>query len=238
MRFNPRPAKVFFYNKLEKELKKRIGGIGIDVASAGIKFSSMFHTDDYYGFDIDINSLKNAFENNVDIKKKGIWGDMKVDVKKLPSCSIDLVVSTNTLYIFSPEERLSIIKDLIEVVAPSGDFLIEMKKDKNVEKIYNILKNNFVSIKKIYYKNMLSNFYERLLDKTGNIRRNKYALSKSCLLLSWLLSWFEYLTSHFSFLNKHIFFVCNKKQTNCTRRDFDLSQFPIIGKSIFDLMTR
>jgi len=230
-----RPSKTFLFNVLERKLSKIKGGIGLDAASAGFKNRKMFKTDFYYGLDIDLDCLKSSVKKDKSQNTYAIYADMtKLD--KLPSDSVDVIISTNSLFRLAFDGRIKAIKHLCRLLAPKGLMLIDLSLDADFKSSLEIFKNNFKKAKVVYYKNIFSRVYEGFFEKDGFLGSHPLVGTKPFLALAWLISQLEYLTCKLPFLNKHVFIVCTNKKNCFQKNKFDLSSLLIIEKRIYNLM--
>lgn len=236
MNFCLRPSKTFQFDILENELSKLTGEVGLDAASETMKNRKFFKTKLYYGLDINLELLKNGLKKNNSDNTFGIWADIaKIDL--LPSNSADAVVSTNTLYMLPKEKQLTAVKNLCRITTPEGHLIIDCPaKDKSLLGDFKLnLNNYFEEIKIIYTDNLLSRAYEKIFEKNGWLGSHPIAGTKTFLLISWLISRFEYLTSCVPFGNAYAIIFCSKKKTTEPKKKFDTSQFKIIDKNLFNI---
>jgi SAM-dependent methyltransferase len=235
MNFCVRPSKSFLFDILEKKLSTITSGIGLDAAAAGLKNRKMFKTDKYFGLDIDLLTLKKGLGRNVFDNTFCIWADLrKLDL--LSGDSIDVVVSTNTLYCLPIDKRIIAINNLCRLVSPEGYFFCELVLDKDFKKMVDIMKAKFNDVKIIYYRNIFSRFYEWIFEKDGYLGSHPVAGLRMFRLFAWLLSRLEYLTCFLKSLNKHTFIVCANKKDCYEKKEFDLSSVPLIEKRIYNIM--
>jgi len=219
---------------LEKNLNKVRYGVGLDAASASFKNRRMFMTDRYYGLDINLSALKEGIKNYKANNTFGILADME-KLDKLMDCSIDLLVSSNTLYHFPLEKRLKAINHLCRITAPKGLFLCDLLYDKEFQEAYNIIKSYFKNIKIVYYRNALSNFYEQIFIKNGDFIIKSIFGSRVVRLIAWLISRLEYLTCYKCFANKQALLICNNKNS-IIKNKFDLNHLPVFEDGIYNLI--
>jgi len=234
MNFLVRPSKCFLFDALEKKLNKIDRGIGLDAASAGFKNRWMFKTDIYYGLDISLPAIKEGIKNYNLENTFGVLADLE-KLNKLPENSVDLVVSTNTLYHLPSEKRLKAINHLSRITAPDGLFFCDLIYDHDFQKAYEAISGYFKDIEIIYYRNMLSGFYEKVFIKNGSFAIKSIVGSKVIRLTAWLISRLEYFTCRLGFLNKQALLICKNKKNNPIKNKFDLSGFPKLGDKIINL---
>jgi len=236
MNFFTRPSKCFLFDILESKLKSIESEIGLDAGSSNFKNRRWFKTKKYYGLDINLDSLKNGLAKyNPDPRAFGLCADV-TKLKTLPANSVDLIVSTNTLYALPPSDRLSAIQQLADLTAPNGRFICEfsLKNDSNL--IINLLKNKFDQIKIIYYKNIISYCYEKIFERQGFLGHHPIASSRPMRLFAWLLSRLEFISCHFKTGNQQIIIDCNHKKTPPnSKQNFDLSKFELINSRIYQI---
>lgn len=238
MNFCLRPSKTFQFDVLENELSKFTGEIGIDAASETMKNKKMFRTKMYYGLDMNLDFLKQGLKKNKLEDTFGIWSDIaKLD--QLPSNSVDIIVSTNTLNILPKENQIIALKHLCRLNAPQGGLIFnystnETKKTPLTEMVENA-RSYFKKIKIIYTGNYISRVYEKIFEKEGWLGSHTIAGTKPFLLISWIISRLEYLTCHTSFGNSSALIICTDKKTTAPKNKFDTSQLKMIDKNLFNI---
>lgn len=204
-----RPSKNFFFPILAKEIAKTTSGIGLDAGCADMKNRPMFKTNFYVGLDLDLALLEIGKGKYPEAFR--LWRNLSVPIQ-CPSGSFDLVVCTNTLYLFAPylhpkngytlSTRNAIINNLVDVTRET--LILEMPR---AEPIPYALFQDFHSVKKIYYKNFLSLAYEKLFERNGNLGEHPIAGLKPFRALSWLISRLEYLSCHIPALNQNVLII-------------------------------
>lgn len=234
MNFMIRPSKSFLFDVLESKLKKLTGEVGLDAGSNNFKNRRMFKTTKYYGLDINLARLKEGLQKHTEKNTYGIWADLS-NLDKLPASSIEVVVSTNTLYALPIAKRLKAIQNLSRLTAPHGYFLCDILLDDDFKKATDKLYTNFKQIKIIYYKNIISQMYEKIFERDGYLGSHPLAGSKPFRLFAWLISRLEYLSCHFKFLNKHVFIIASQQRDNLTKNEFNLSALSVIHKRIYNI---
>jgi len=236
MNFMVRPSKSFLFDELERRLSKIKKGVGLDAACAGFKNRKMFKTEKYIGLDINLDALRQGVYNlPVAAGAYGLWADL-TNLAKLPSNSFAVVVSTNTLYGLPAEKRRAAMEGLCRLVAPDGSFFCDSENDSELAESLKVLKKNFSQLKIIYFKNIISQAYEKLFEKQGDLGWHKIAGLKPFRLLAWLISRLEYLTGNFQFLNKQVFIICQNKIGAAEKNVLDLNRLPLVEKNIYSLM--
>lgn len=230
-----RPSKSFLFDYLESKLKKFRSGVGIDAGSANFKNRRFFKTDKYFGLDIDEQALKNGLEKYPNDNTNAILADL-AHLEKLPSNSVDLIVSSNTLYALSVDLRLKAIENLALILAPNGQLFCELVLDKDFPKALKIIKSRFNHVKVVYYKNIFSRAYEGIFEKDGYLGSHPIAGLKPFRLLAWIVSRLEYLTLKFSFLNKHVIIIAHDKKEKVQKNQFDLSHTNLKTDRLFNIL--
>jgi len=227
-----RPSKSFLFDVLEKKLSRLPGEIGLDAASAHFKNRKMFKTDSYYGLDIDLEALKKGISRNIFPNTFALYADLtKLDL--LPENSADVIVSTNTLYMLTCQDRLKAINNLGRLTYNS--FLLELPIDECLSKAIELLYKYFDQVKVIYYKNIFCRFYEKIFEKNGFLGSHPIAGLKPFRLLAWLISRLEFLTCFTSFGNESAFIACSHKRDVKRKEKFDLSKLSLIDNRIYKL---
>jgi hypothetical protein len=234
MNFCLRPSKTIQFDLLEKQLKKIEGEVGLDAAAQNMKNRRMFKTKKYFGIDISLPFLQKGIETHNDQATFGILADL-ARLEKLPEGSADVIVSTNTLYILKDEERTAAVEHLCRLTAPSGMLICDSPAGKNLKEMLPVLSKNFRSIKIIYFDNIFSRAYEKIFEKEGYLGTHPVAGTKPFLLLSWLISRLEYLTSFIKPLNIYALIICTKKFSNI-KNPFEVSHLPIASSKIYNLL--
>src|SRR3989344_1329674 len=197
MNFMVRPSKSFLFDVLEKRLSLLDGEVGLDAASADFKNRRMFKTKKYFGLDINLVSLKEGLAKyQTDEVTFGLCGNL-VNLAALPVDSVDVIVSTNTLYRLSADQRMVAINNLIKLTAPNGYFFCELSIDPSLAQIIGLFKSNFKNVRIIYYKNIFSLAYEKIFEKDGYLGSHPIAGRKPFRLLAWLISRVEFVTQFF-----------------------------------------
>jgi hypothetical protein len=232
-----RPSKNFFFSLLKSELAKTKKGVAVDAGSAGMKNRAMFLTDIYIGIDINIELLKKGLQKENSENTLGLVADItKLDL--LPSNFANVVASSNTLYCLPSEKIPETIKSLLRIITVGGSLLYQILngKDLKFEKTVSELTKQFETVKVIYYKNFISNFYEKIFERNGNLGNHPVAGTRPFLFLSFLISRLEYLTCKIPFLNKEIFVICSNKINNgLPTQSFDISKLPKIIDRLYKL---
>jgi|SRR3989344_1595254 len=232
MNFMVRPSKSFLFDVLEAKLSKIRGEVGLDAACADFKNHRMFKTEKYFGLDIDLDALRSGLTKPNTENSWGIFGSLtKID--SLPENSIDVVVSTNTIYHLSSADRLVALKNLCRLVAPSGIFLCDLPVDKDFNDGLAILQSNFNQLEVIYYKNIFSRIYEKIFEKDGYLGSHPIAGLRPFRLLAWLISRLEFLTKNLKSNKKQVFIICSDKKNTGRKNTFDLFGFSQIDEKIF-----
>jgi SAM-dependent methyltransferase len=234
MNFLVRPSKSFLFDILEKELKSADFGVGLDAAAAGMKNRHMFKTDMYVGLDINQAQLEAGLKKYRDAETIGLCGDI-TNLNGIPSNSIDVVASTNTLYVLPAKKRILAIKELSRITAPQGTFICEVFLTDNFNEELKLLESNFKYIKKMYYKNIVSYTYEHFFERNGNLGFHSIASLLPFRIFSWLLSRLEYLTCLFRPLNRHALLICRDKKTDSQKQKFDFKNLHKISDRLYSL---
>ena len=202
-----RPSKSFLFETLKNELQNYKAKTGIDIACGDAKNSHFFKTQNYIGIDKNnklIQSNKKKFNKKKFLSKNIL--NLKNDKKILG----DIVVSTNTLAHIKNNKRLIAMKNIISLVKKNGNLICEVNilKEK-IKKEDNLFTKNFISVKKIYYKNYFNFFLERILI-------NKYLIFVYKILIVLkvikLLELLETITSKIHIINHCIIYICKTKK--------------------------
>ncbi len=227
-----RPGKTFLFNKINGILNDSRGRIGLDAGAAGFKNISMFKTDIYVGVDINKEALQLGLSKVGDRDAVGIVSSLD-SLDRINNSSVDVVVSTNTFHQIDHDIQAKAIAQLSQITKINGLFICELLIDDNFDKLLDILKNNFNDIKIYYYKNLLSQIYEKLMqEKSGRLDDSKFGCKKLFLLVSYLLSLLEYLTCGARSINKHALVICRSKKGD-KNNSFNLDGFEKIGNQLY-----
>ena len=230
-----RPSKSFLFDFLEGKLKKFNQGIGLDAASADFKNRKFFKTEKYFGLDIDLEALKSGIAKYNDDKTFGLYADL-TRFEGLPENSVDVLVSTNTLYSLPVESRIKVIDNLSHLTTPDGYLFCHLCLDHDFQKCLDVIKQNFNKVEIIYFRNIFSRAYEKIFEKDGYLGSHPIAGRKLFRLLAWLISRLEYLTKKFIWLNSEVVIIGHKKPAPNQKNIFDLSEASIISPKLHDLM--
>lgn len=230
-----RPSKNFLFPILQKELSKVRIGIGLDAASAGMKNRHMFKTDMYVGLDIDRTRLEDGLRKYSDSKTVGLHGDI-TNLSSIPDNSIEIIASTNTLYVLSSEERFKAISELLRITSPLGVLICEFPITENFDGELKLLGNNFESIKKVYYRNIVSSAYEHIFERDGNLGSHPIAGLSVFRVFSWFLSRFEYITCFSRSLNYQVLLICRGKKTSKQSNNFNLKSVRKVSDRLYSLI--
>ncbi len=231
MRLAVRPSKTFLWSLLDRDLSQLTDGIGLDAASAAFKSYPYFKTKQYFGLDISFDALKSGTA----LCPNAVGLNGSLTEFDLPSNSVDLVVSTNTLCHLDFEQRAIAIEKLSQLVNKKGCFLVEIDNDAFFQKAIHILEKYFSDIKITYYQNFISYKYESIWEKEGFLGDHPIAGSKPFLSLSFLLSKFESLTCKKSGTNKHAYIKCTGKIQDERDNTFDILDKKQIGDRIYEV---
>ena len=235
MNFMVRPSKSFLYDVLEHELSSCRGAVAIDAASANFKNRRKFRTQYYYGVDMDTESLKQGLEKYPDPHTFGIYADM-ANLAAIPDNSVDVVVSTNTLYQLEPANRNKALRELCRITRTDGKFFCQLEMDRSLDELLSIVRSHFFSVKVRYYRNPVSRFYEWLFERDGYLGSHPLAGRRPFRLAAWLLSRLEFLTWFWRAGNRRALVIARRKTDSQENHKFDLSAVPLAADRIYNLM--
>jgi SAM-dependent methyltransferase len=231
-----RPSKIFLFEVLRKSIQAHPSAINIDAGAAGLKNRWMFTTGSYYGLDLDLQRLRNGIASEKATSNTfAIHADIS-HLEALPIGSAGCVVSTNTLYCLSIEDRLRALRQLCDLTTPNGVLLIELSNDEAFIQEEQILTQAFDSVDFFYFKNILSQWYESFFEQNGHLGSHPIAEKKPFKLIAWLISRIEYLTRCSPKRNKHVLLRCTKKRDQ-TAHSFDTSRLPLLEDRIYTLLS-
>ena len=235
MNFMVRPSKCFLFDYLEKTLKPYNQGMALDAGCANFKNRKFFKTDKYIGLDIDLEAIRAGIKKFLDNSSFGLLGDLS-NLAVIPDNSFEAVVSTNTLYVLPWVLRFNAIKNLCRITSTNGIIFLDLEFDSQSAQVIDLFKSNFQEVKVIYYKNIFSNFYEKIFERQGFLGDHPLAGKKSFRILAWLISRLEFLTCRFSLLNKHLILIGTKKIGEAWNNQFEISALPLMEPRIYYLM--
>jgi len=178
VRVSLRPSKITLFEQLESDLAGMDGEVGVDAASAAFKSYPYFRTRSYYGVDIDKSALQQGLHDH----PEGIALLADVTDLDLPSGSVDVCVSTNTLNWFGHDKRLQALAELTRIVAPHGWLVLELDCDRLLPEALVLLRARFEVVEVCYYGNRLCQAYESRLVSWVDVNRRARGLVGTVLL--------------------------------------------------------
>lgn len=229
-----RPSKSFLYDFLESQLKFVVTGVGLDASSANFKNRRFFKTALYVGLDINQEALLEGIRRSKDANSYGLLADLN-DLDKLPTGSCQAVVSTNTLYILSKQERIIAVRNLCRVLSPEGLLILEMPNDETLDDCLVEAKKYIADPLVLFYKNPLSRLYENIFEKDGYLGNHPIAGQKIFRIFAWLLSRLEFTTFKFRGINRFAIIVSKGKKKNPITNGFSMGLFKNQGNNLYSL---
>ena len=234
MHFTLRPSKSFLFDLVEGKLSRFTKGVGLDAGSAHLRNRAIFRTALYYGLDLKRNDIFEGLKKFPDEHTWGIHANL-LNLGALPSNSVDVIVSTNTLYHLPKESILGTIGELIRIARPDGTIMLEMSNNDTFPGRKKLIEEAFDKVEIIYIRNAISQAYEHFFERDGNLGSHPVAGTKPFLAFSWLLSRIEFLTCHSpSSSNSQVIIIASKKKGNEQPQNFDLFSFPLADR-IYEL---
>jgi hypothetical protein len=202
-----RPSKSFLFNTLKNELQNYKAKTGIDIACGDAKNSHFFKTQNYIGID---KNNKLIQSNKKKFNKKKFLSRNILNLKKDKKILGDIVVSTNTLAHIKNNKRILAMKNIISLVKKNGNLICEINiVKKRMKEENDLFVKNFISVKKIYYKNYFNFFLEKMLI-------NKYLIFIYNILIVLkfikLLELLETTTSRTAIMNHCLIYICKTKK--------------------------
>jgi len=232
MNITGRPSKNALYDVLEKQLRQCRGAVGVDAASADFKNRKFFCTDAYYGIDINLSALQAGIKN-ADAQTFGIHADL-ANLDALSDNSVDVLVSTYTLYHMPVTDRLQALQQVCRIVAPNGTLFVELLLDTDFDVAVSLFQKQFESVEIMYFKNRLSQWYISLFTKKdGSMSPLLFTLA--CRIIAWMVGKLEVFTRTRRSGNMHGLIVCSLKKGSVNRKTFDLSEVKQLGERLYSL---
>ena len=208
-----RPSKRFLFRILRRDINlySNVDSIVIDAACNNGRSRPMFPSKNYIGIDMSKDELKACMANYKDVTA----GYADLTDTSLPESSVDLCVTTNTLEWMSKDGQILAVKSMASAVKSNGVYLLNKHRDDAFLPILDILHDYFDKVEVIYYRNPLSKYYENFISKNGHIITEGAMVGKLArLLLSYLMSYCEWLTTWVPAINEAAYIRCsNKKST-------------------------
>jgi len=225
-----RPSKIAMLRRLAKDLSRERGKIGVDAASAHMKYRRFFKTQRYIGIDIDRERLITGLQRHPE--DTGILANLAE--YRGPGNSVDLLVSSNTLHFMSDEDCMAAVMNFVFMVKPDGRLIITKHVDEVSPKVLELLQRSFEDVDIFFYKNSLSMFYESLFyDKGGKFTGTLLARIFTFRPLIVLLSWLEMLTNGCESCNHRMYISCTRKRTKEPENDFSLDGLTLAGQNFY-----
>ena len=209
-----RPSKRFFYDHFKNDIEDTKESIlAADIAAAFYKNYSYFKSKKYLAVDIDENKLKNKPVQTIDspiiLSESGDLYNFNLSYKG----EIDFIVSTHTISHIVEEKRTEILISLLDHLNKNGNLIINIPFSKEYNKDYqNIMLDNFESVKIIYFRNFISNFYENFISSKNE--KNFYISRKN--LVHKYIERLLYKLESSQILNyrpKQVYYYCKNKKS-------------------------
>ena len=165
MRLSLRPSKTAMWRWLAADLREGCGRVGVDAASSAFKSYPLFRTCRYFGVDKSLAALLQG--RRVHPEGIGLLSDLcRLD---LPPASVDVCVSTYTLYRLPDGQRLVALRRLADIVHPDGLLIVELGNDGVFADELELLAHEFETAETFYFGNPLAQVYESWLERTGRV---------------------------------------------------------------------
>ncbi|NUM25123.1 MAG: methyltransferase domain-containing protein [Candidatus Buchananbacteria bacterium] len=236
MNFMVRPSKSFLFDLLESKLCRLSGEVGLDAACDNMKNRRMFKTKKYIGLDINLETLIKVSSKSTVLQSQQLYSvhaDM-ANLNGLTKNSCDVVVSTNTIYQIPKNLQANVILNLCEMVNSRGTFICELSLNDQFDELLAIIKKYFVKMQIYYYKNWLSQKYEKIFERDGYLGSHPIASKKFFRFLAWLISRGEFLTYRNRRGKKHAVIIATARH-EAKDEVFSLSGVPIVAGNIYSL---
>lgn len=214
---------------LEADLRDHPGEVGVDAASAAFKTYALFRTQRYYGIDIDLRALEiGRIEHPEAI---GIVGD--IAELELPSCSADVVVSTNTLHWLEPDQRRAAERRLIDLVKPDGVLVIECEKNELLAGTLEHIRQEYADVDVRYFGVWLSRKYEDWLGARAALEWKQGPMRYVRVGVAMVLSWLELLFPHCSATRGYAYIRARRRRGELTVQRFEVDPARLVGDGIY-----
>jgi len=225
-----RPSKAALWTQFHRDMLEVSGKpFGLDAGAADLKCYPLFSTETYWGIDIGRESLERGLGRYPDAK--AILADLST--VPVPANSVDVCVSTNTLFQLDVEPRLSAIRTLCQAVKPDGIMMIELNNDEAIEQTLKLLQDNFSQLDISYFGNKLSRLYEKILQRSDG-KMPGYAGSRPFLAISWILSRLEIAGRKTSTVRNQIYIKAQGKIAQGKPVLFDAKLYEPIGDRLYE----
>lgn len=186
-----RPSKTALFRMLAQDLAEISGDLGIDAACGTMKNSRLFKTKRYLGIDISQAELDIGLASHPDAT--GMVGDLaRVD---LPKQAASVVVSTNTMFYLTPDDRKLAILNLYESLTPEGTMLLHFPLGSDWNEIEQLLRERFENVSVFYVRNLFSQLFESVMEDDEGALDRPFG-SKAMRAVSRGLSIVERSTTH------------------------------------------
>lgn len=233
MNITGRPSKNALFDAVEKALRPLDGFVGIDAASASFKNRKMFRTDAYYGIDIDLDALKAGLEEQ-EKNRYGIHADL-ARLDALPQNSVDVIVSTYTLYHMSPQNRLAALSHFCRITAPTGHLIFELPLTDDFDRAVTLVQEQFTCVDVLYFKNAFSRWYVSFFEREdGGVHPCLFKLPFR--MIAWAIGKCEWFTRRYRSWNMHGLVFCSQKKEQGERQFFDISHVPLVQDRLYSLL--
>lgn len=210
MNLSERPSRCFLFDRLEQDLELVKGEWGMDAACSSFTNLHMFGTRRYVGVDLREDRLRGGLARHSQKTAIGLLADIS-QLEPIPTGSMDVVVSTNTIYQIPADRRRKAVAHLCRLVSPSGMLICEMPLSIYDNRIRHTISEAFSHIQTSYFKNVISSMYEDALEGDDG-RLPVWSMRWPMRIFAWILGQTEYITSNRRASNRHIYVVAKEKR--------------------------
>jgi hypothetical protein len=214
---------------LEADLRHAHGEVGFDAASAAFKTYPLFHTDRYFGIDVDRDAIEQGRRNHPEAL--GIVGD--IATLDLPPRSVDVCVSTNTLHWLRPEQRREAERRLIELVKPDGLFVLECARDEMLAGTLGAVRAQFTDVDVRYFGIALSRRYESWLHRRAALEWRPGPMRVVRMGIAMVLSWAEFVLPHSPATRGFAYIRARGRRVRGPVNPFEVDPARIVGDGIY-----
>jgi hypothetical protein len=224
-----RASKVIMFSQLEADLAQFGGAVGVDAASATFKSMPMFRTERYYGIDGDLSALELGRHQHPEAT--GLLADLTA--LDLPEASVDVCVSTNTIYQLAPEDRAQTVDRLARMIAPTGALIVQIERDDTFLGIVSVLRQRFERVDIMYFGNPLTVAYEAWLVRRHDLKaRSQGIMATLTYNAARVLSFTEWMSKS-ALGRRYVYIRCVGRRDATVRNEFRFDESNQVSEGVF-----